>query len=194
MQIYFGTVQTENKVAKNIGLLYWAKLFLGKDLLLTPYFLHIHTYLDYANLLWDSTNRTNLKQLLSQKRTQYKLSRIEHALTIPTTFFKSQKILNISNLNILSVTVFMYQIRNKTVSLKHSQEVLRKSVMGITNFSQFNYKISKTKLSKSKFKISFRRPSIWNNFLQNFEKEADSILLFKSKLTLLSFSNEITYF
>ena len=129
-----------------------------------------------------------------KKRTQYKLSRIEHALTIPTTFFKSQKILNIYNLNILSVTVFMYQIRNKTVSLKHSQEVLRKSVMGITNFSQFNCKISKTKLSKSKFKISFRRPSIWNNFLQNFEKEADSILLFKSKLTLLSFSNEITYF
>ena len=103
-----------------------------------------------------------------KKRMQYELSRIKHALTIPTTFFKSQKLLNIYNLNILSVTVFMYQIRNKTVSLKHSQKVLRKSAMGITNFSQFNYKIPKTKLSKSKFNISFRRPSIWNNFLQNF--------------------------
>ena len=58
----------ENKVAKNIGLLYRAKLFLGKNLLLTLYFLHIYTYLDYANLLWGSTNRTNLKQLLSQKK------------------------------------------------------------------------------------------------------------------------------
>ena len=129
-----------------------------------------------------------------KKRTQYKLSRIEHALTIPTTFFKSQKILNIYNLNILSVTVFMYQIRNKAVSLKHSQDVLRKSAMSITNFSPFNYKIPKTTLSKSKLRISFRRPSIWNNFLQNSEKEIDSLLLFKSKLKLLSFSNEITYF
>ena len=29
-----------------------------------------------------------------------------------------------------------------------------------TNFSQFNYKLSKSKLSKSKFRISCRRPSI----------------------------------
>ena len=41
----------ENKVAKNIGLLYRAKLFLDKFSLLTLYYSHIHTYLNYANLL-----------------------------------------------------------------------------------------------------------------------------------------------
>ena len=41
---------TENKIAKNIGLLYRAKPFLGKHSLLTLYYSYIHTYLNYANL------------------------------------------------------------------------------------------------------------------------------------------------
>ena len=56
--------------------------------------------------------------------------------------------------------------------------------------------MSKTALNKSKFKISFRGPSIWNNFLENSEKEIESFLLFKSnlKFKLLSLSNKIEYF
>ena len=90
----------------------------------------------------------------------------------------------------------MYQIRNKTASLTFSGSFEKISHGYPTNFSQFNYKIPKTALSKSKFRISFRGPSIWNNFLQNSEKEIESLPLFKSKLKLklLSFSNEITYF
>ena len=45
---------TENKAAKNIGLIYKAKPYLNKDPLLALYFSYIH----YANLVWGSTNRT----------------------------------------------------------------------------------------------------------------------------------------
>ena len=49
----------ENKIAKNIGLLYRAKTFLGKHSLLTLYYYsYILTYLNYAYLSWASTNRT----------------------------------------------------------------------------------------------------------------------------------------
>ena len=118
--------------------------------------------------------------------------RLDHTNEI----FKSQKILNIYKLNILSVAVFMYQIRNKTAPLTFSGSFEKISHGYPTNFSQFNYKIPKTALSKSKFRISFRGPYIWNNFLQNFKKEIESLPLFESKLKLklLSFSNEITYF
>ena len=89
----------------------------------------------------------------------------------------------------------MYQIRNKAGPLTFSRSFEKISHGYPTNFSQFNYKIPKTALSKSKFRISFRGPSIWNNFLQNSEKEIESRPLFKSKLKLklVSFSNEITY-
>ena len=65
----------------------------------------------------------------------------------------------------------MYQIRNKTAPLTFSGSFKKISHGCPTNFSQFNYKIPKTALSKSKFRISFRGPSIWNNFLQNSEKK-----------------------
>ena len=71
----------------------------------------------------------------------------------------------------------MYQIRNKTAPLAFSGSFEKISHGYPTNFSQFNCKIPKTALSKSKFRISFRRPSIWNNFLQNSEKEVESLPL-----------------
>ena len=81
----------ENKFVKNIGLLYRAKLFLDKNLLLTICYSHIHTYLNYANLLWGSTNRINLKSYSVSKSMQDELSTTEHTLTIPTSFSNDKK-------------------------------------------------------------------------------------------------------
>ena len=45
----------ENKVAKNIGLLYRVNQFLNEDSK-TVYFSYIHSYLNYANIAWDVCN------------------------------------------------------------------------------------------------------------------------------------------
>ena len=59
----------ENKIAKNIGLLYRAKYLLNKASLKCIYFTYIHSYLNYANIAWASTYRTKLKAIyLLQKR------------------------------------------------------------------------------------------------------------------------------
>ena len=171
-------------------------LFLYKNSLLPLYYSYTDTYLSYENLSWGSTNRTNLKKLLSQQKHAVRIINNRTRFDHTNKLFKSQKILNIYKLNILRVAVFMYQIRNKTAPLTFSGSFEKICHGYPTNFSQFNYKIPKTTLSKSKFRISFRGPSIWNNSLQNSEKETESLPLFKSKLKLklLSFSNEITYF
>ena len=59
---------TENKLAKNIGLLHKSKLYLNKDYLLALYFSYIHSYINYANLVWGSTNRTYLQNINSQQK------------------------------------------------------------------------------------------------------------------------------
>ena len=51
---------TENKISKNIGILYKARDYLSKESLVSLYYACIHTYLDYVNLAWASTIRTNL--------------------------------------------------------------------------------------------------------------------------------------
>ena len=185
----------ENKVTKNIGLLYEAKLFLDKNSPFTLHYSYINTYLNYANLSWGSINRTNLTKLLSQQKYARRIINNRTRIAHTNELFKSPKVLNMYKLNILSVSVFTYQTTNKTATLVFSGSFEKVCHGHLTTFLQFNYKIAKTALSKSKFRISFRRPSIWNNFLEISEKEIESLPLITSKLKLelFSFSNEITY-
>ena len=53
----------ENKLSKNIGLLYKAKQLLDNESLKSIYFSYIHSYLNYANISWASTNPTKLKKI-----------------------------------------------------------------------------------------------------------------------------------
>ena len=99
---------TEKKVAKKINLLYRGKLFLDKNSLLTLFYSYIHTYSNHASLSWGSTNRTNLKKLLSQQKHAVQIINNRTRLNHTNELLKSQKILNIYKLSILSIAVFMY--------------------------------------------------------------------------------------
>ena len=64
---------TENKIAKNLGLLYQAIPFLQRNGLLALYYSYIQTYVNYTNIAWGSTCRTNLKKLTVNRNMQYVL-------------------------------------------------------------------------------------------------------------------------
>ena len=64
---------TENEIAKNLGLLYKTRPFLERNALLALYYSSIQTYINFANIAWGSTCRTNLKKLTSNKNMQYVL-------------------------------------------------------------------------------------------------------------------------
>ena len=63
----------ENKVAKNenIRLMYRAKPVLDKGSLLALWYSYIHSYLNYVNLAWGSSYRTNLKKSTQPTKTRY---------------------------------------------------------------------------------------------------------------------------
>ena len=61
----------ENKIAKNIGLVYRAKPFLDKKSLLALYYSCIHSYLNYANLAWDNTNLNETEKTSQPTKTRY---------------------------------------------------------------------------------------------------------------------------
>ena len=54
------TKHTENKISKNLGLLYKVRPFLERNALLALYYSYMQTYKNYANIAWGSTCRTNL--------------------------------------------------------------------------------------------------------------------------------------
>ena len=74
-------------------MLYRAKLNLEKKSLLTIYYSHVKSYLNYADLWWGSTNRTNLKKLHSQQKHAIRIINNRIRFDHTKNLFKSQKIL-----------------------------------------------------------------------------------------------------
>ena len=62
----------ENKLSKNIVLLYKVKQLLENKLLKSRYFSYTNCYLNYANITWASTNPTKLKNYITYKNKQSK--------------------------------------------------------------------------------------------------------------------------
>ena len=97
----------ENQVAKNIGLLYRIKLTSDKNSIPALYlhYSYIHTYLNYAKLSWDSTNRINLKKLLSQQKHSVRIINNRIRFDHTKELFKLQK-------NILHLQIQQLKSRN----------------------------------------------------------------------------------
>ena len=56
--------QVEDKIAKNIELLYRAKYLINESSLKCIYFVYIHSFQNYASVAWASTLGTKLKAIL----------------------------------------------------------------------------------------------------------------------------------
>ena len=58
----------ENKISKNIELLYQGRHCLDQNCLKQIYFAYIHAYLNNASIAWASTHKTKLKKVQSKQK------------------------------------------------------------------------------------------------------------------------------
>ena len=58
----------ENRIAKNIGLLYQGKHYLDDNCFNQIYFPYIHAYLNYANIAWASTHKIKPKKVQRKQK------------------------------------------------------------------------------------------------------------------------------
>ena len=170
----------ENKIAKNIGLMYRARPFLDKESLLALYYSYIHSYLNYTNLAWGSTYLTNLKKLCSQQkhatRTVHNKTKFEYTKEL----FKSASVMNLYKLNILNIVVFMHRVNTKTSPPVFTGSFQRISHLYSTRSSTLNFSKPKLKLTKTKHRISKRDPAIWNDFVEDCLKSIEKNSFFQS--------------
>ena len=112
----------ENKISKNLGLMYKAKYYLNKIFLLVLYYSFIHTYNNYGNIAWGSINRTNILKINSLQKDAIRIIHCKSRFAHATQLLRKSKILNVFQLNILDNLVFMHQISNSTKnSFSHKQ-------------------------------------------------------------------------
>ena len=186
-------ILTENKIAKNVGVIYKAKPYLNKDSLLALYFSSIHSCINYANLVWGSTHRSNLQKINSQQVNKQSTV-IRTGFTIPKNFLSLVKYS--MYINLLNTAVFMHKIKNRTASSSFLEKFEQPSHSYSTRFSCGNYRKPQIKLRKCIFRISIRGPAIWNDLVGITEKEIQSYSHFKTKIKrkLLNFENKVTFF
>ena len=96
----------ENKISKNIGVLYRASHLLDfKNRKI--YFSFIHIYISYANIAWRSTFKTKLQGILKKQkhaaRITFHANRLDHA----SPLLKEMKALNVYQINLIQTLKFM---------------------------------------------------------------------------------------
>ena len=160
----------ENKIAKNLGLLYKARPFLERNALLALYYSYIQTYINYANISWGSTCWTNLKKINSQQKHAIRIIFNKNKFAHTREIFKEQKIL------------FIDRVENKTAPSIFLTKFCKPSHAYPTNFSAHNILVPTLKLKKSKYRVSMTGPLLWSNILTEAEKTQESLPKFRTTI------------
>ena len=188
----------ENKLSKNVGLLYKAKSFLSEKAITSIYFPFFHSYLTYGNIAWGSTSMSKLKKIASKQRQAVKI--------IPTTHTNSGEnsrqimvnlgILNIFKINIFQVLKFMFQVKNNTIPDSFQNKFQFIEHQYPTRYSENSFIEPRIYLRFTKYAISSRRPRLWNKIVNERIRNFTFYPLFRNtiKACLLRLENEISYF
>ena len=185
----------ENKIAKNIGVLFKASKLLNTNCLKNIYFALIHSYINYANIVWASSCQTGLKNIFLRQKQAARIIFHKDRLTHSRPLMNSLNALNVYQINLYQISVFMYQVKNGIVPNIFNSNFSSVDHSYSTRFSLNSFQLPRS-LKTSKFSINIRGPKIWNQFLTNEEKNNPTILSFKRNLKkkILDFNNELFYF
>ena len=97
----------ENKISKNIGVLYRASHVLDlKNLKI--YFSFIHIYISYANIGWGSTFNTKLQGILKKQKHVARITFHENRFDHSKPLLKEMKALNVYQINLIQTLKFMH--------------------------------------------------------------------------------------
>ena len=155
------------KISKSIGIIYKARETLSKKLLKQLYFAFINSHLNYGNIAWGSSCKTNLASLYRSQKHAIRVINFKNRFTHTKPLFQEMKILNIYEINVFKILCFMFKCKNKTsppifhkvFQLKPTNKYTMRSTGTVLE------PICKTKLDQ--FSISFRSPHLWNKLIVN---------------------------
>ena len=186
----------ESKLVTNIGLYYTARSLYSKKNLLKVFVLHIHSYLNYANMAWTSTYRSKLKTIHFHQKHAVCTVFIEGKLTQSRPMLQSLNALKVYQINLYQYLAFMYKLNKNKVPLAFNELIENPFHKYPTKFSENCFSLKAIFLKPTKYCFSFRSPKIWNKVLAKEEKELQSLSIFKKVVhsKLLEGEHELEYF
>ena len=171
------------KISKRIGILYRARQMIPRKQLNQLYYSSVHSYLNYANLAWGSTQKTKLSALYRQQKHSIRLLSFKDQFTHSRTLFKEIGALNIYEINIFNILCLMFKCKNRACPKAFE------NLFTLKPKNKYQLKRSCTLLEpfcKSKFSqlcINYCGPYLWNKIVlsQNTDLEQSTTLNLKKK-------------
>ena len=96
----------ENKISKNIGILYRASLYLDKESLKSIYFSFINSYISYCNIAWASTSKTKLTRIFTKQKHAFRIIYYESKYVHSEPLMRKMNALNVYQINIFRILRF----------------------------------------------------------------------------------------
>ena len=163
MSIFYGKTTVnipKTKFLKNIGILYKERDNVSKESLLSLYYAHIHTYVNYANLAWASTIRTNLKKIHSQQKHVFRIVFHKDKCSGTKELFVQNKDLNVYQLNIFNNLISRHKVKAETAPAVFLPKFHKPVHPYPTNSSKLNHIKPTSQLRRSTYGISLRGPAL----------------------------------
>ena len=116
-------------------MLHKPKHYLNKRSLLVLYNSFIHTYTNYGNIAWESTNRTNLEKISSLQKHAIRIIHCKDRFTHARELFQESEMLNVFQLNISNNLVSVHKIKSQTAPKIFQNKLIKPTHNYPTNFS-----------------------------------------------------------
>ena len=174
------------KMSSNIWLLFKVKNHLSKEHKVMYYKSYIQPHLDYANIVWGSTSKTNLLQI---ERLQKRACRIilDYNIDNVYQFMNDLKIMSVSERIFFSKAKFMYNVSKGftleyiNVMFSKRQDNRKANDFQILRFmTADNFILPKPNIELYKGSLTYSGPAIWD-CLNNAVKSAPSTESFHAR-------------
>ena len=162
------------------GIIANARHYLSLETLQAIYYTMMYPYLTYCNINWTSTYPTRLKPLLTiQKKKIVRIMTFAHYEDKSRPQFLSLNILNIYELNIFLMAIFMYPFFNDRVpSYFRNYFILNEKFYSHNTRSASHIFIDLKRRNYGKFSLKFGGAQTWNELPKDL-KDSKSYTQFK---------------
>ena len=160
----------ENKVSKNVCVFYKTSKLINSKCLRSIYFSVIHSYINFANIAWASTNKTKLKKLFGKQKQAASIIFNQDRFTHAHPLLKTLNAVNVYQINLLQVLLFMSKIKTKSFPRIFLHQFQTMNQKYATRYSRNNFKEPKGETNYAKYCIHARNPVIWTSILNETEK------------------------
>ena len=145
----------ENKISKNIGILYRAPYYLDKKSLKSIYFSFINNYVNYCKIASASTSRTKLDKILKKQK------HAMHIIYKKDKFTHSKPLMrDVYQINILQALKFRHKSKHNLNPRVFDNMFIEIHHRYPTRFSRSNFKQPKVITKATSFVISSRGSKI----------------------------------